>query len=361
MVSEAAPPPEHPPPPVPPLPHFSPPVPPLLAPSAPLPPRCSFPAVLALGSDYTFPAGTGRSRCLLPTFPPYFPFHSSGEREGSCSPGIFLTVSLSCPPGESWPSVSSPRGPTGSSKTTRLSQTQGMLHPFSPRPSPLSPWAAASSDAGAETEFLGSFGKTLIIYGDFSSCPAAALRGAGTLNTNVVYFRVDLIYIKLQLWCGQHRQGWRAIPAPTRACSGPASQLPSLAQLLEVELVEFPVAADVSPQAQRQAAVALTGQVGAPGAPSCGTRGAQGQPRLWGRGVTPFSRALLTAGEPATVPLVAVQLCLGIAVTVQEVFVASIVQLAASAQEIEALGDGIFSPSPHKRKNIQERVRTGGF
>lgn len=60
-------------------------------------------------------------------------------------------------------------------------------------------------------------------------------------------------------------------------------------------------------------------------------------------------------------PLVAVQLCLGIAVIVQEVFVASIVQLAASAQEIEALGDGIFSPSPHKRKNIQERVRAGGF
>lgn len=163
----------------------------------------------------------------------------------------------------------------------------GNATPLLPPASPLSLWAAASSDAGAETEFLGSFGKTLIIYGDFSSCPAAALRGAGTLNTNVVYFRVDLIYIKLQLWCGQHRQGWRAIPAPTRACSGPASQLPSLAQLLEVELVVFPVAADVSPQAQRQAAVALTGQVGAPGPLSCGTRGAQGQPRLWGRGVSP--------------------------------------------------------------------------
>lgn len=61
------------------------------------------------------------------------------------------------------------------------------------------------------------------------------------------------------------------------------------------------------------------------------------------------------------VPAVVVEPDLGIAVVLLEVLVASIVQLAASAQEIEALGDGVFSPSPHKLKTIQERVQAGGF
>lgn len=80
-------------------------------------------------------------------------------------------------------------------------------------------------------------------------------------------------------------------------------------------------------------------------------------------GDTPFSKALLTAGEPAIVAVVVVvvALCLGIAVVVQEVLVANIVQLATSVQEIAALGDEVFSPSPHKFLNIQERVEEGGF
>lgn len=60
-------------------------------------------------------------------------------------------------------------------------------------------------------------------------------------------------------------------------------------------------------------------------------------------------------------PVVAVEACLGIAVILQEVFVASIMQLAASAQEIEALGDAVFFPSHHKFKNIRDHVRAGGF
>lgn len=60
-------------------------------------------------------------------------------------------------------------------------------------------------------------------------------------------------------------------------------------------------------------------------------------------------------------PVVVVGLCLGVTMVLQEVFVASIMQLAAPAQEIKALGDGVFSPSTRKFKNIQERVREGGF
>lgn len=72
-------------------------------------------------------------------------------------------------------------------------------------------------------------------------------------------------------------------------------------------------------------------------------------------GDTPFSKALLTAREPAIVAVVVVvvALCLGIAVVVQEVLVANIVQLATSVQEIAALGDEVFSPSPHKFLNVQ--------
>lgn len=154
---------------------------------------------------------------------------------------------------------------------TRLSQTHGLLRPFPPASPPLSPRAAASSDAGAETEFLESFGKMLIIYGDFSPCPAAALRGPETLNENIVYFRADLIY-----------SGSGVNQAGMKGDGRPASQLPSPAPRVAVELVAALVVPDVRPQAQRQAAVALTGQVGAPGALSCGTRGAQDQPRLWG-------------------------------------------------------------------------------
>lgn len=61
------------------------------------------------------------------------------------------------------------------------------------------------------------------------------------------------------------------------------------------------------------------------------------------------------------VPAVVVGACLGIAVVPQEVFVAGIMQLAASTQEIAALGPGVFSPSHRKFKNIQERVCAGGF
>lgn len=165
--------------------HLSPPVPPLLAPSAALPAQGSL-SPFPFGSDFTFPTGTGRS-LPLPTSPPGFSVRSSGVA-GGCSPGVLLAVRLSCR--QSLPSVRSPRAPAGSSRRTRLSQSQERYAPSPGHP----PLPRAASDAGAEPEFLGSFGKMLIIYGDFSPCPAAALRGPRTLNKNIVYFRADLIY-----------------------------------------------------------------------------------------------------------------------------------------------------------------------
>lgn len=50
---------------------------------------------------------------------------------------------------------------------------------------------------------------------------------------------------------------------------------------------------------------------------------------------------------------VVVDLCLGITAILQEALVASIMQLATSVQEIEALGDEVFSLSPHKFLNVQ--------
>lgn len=63
----------------------------------------------------------------------------------------------------------------------------------------------------------------------------------------------------------------------------PRTPVPSPAQCVGVEPVAFRVAPAVPPQAQRQAAVALTGQVGAVGVLPCGMRGARDEPRLWGR------------------------------------------------------------------------------
>lgn len=62
--------------------------------------------------------------------------------------------------------------------------------------------------------------------------------------------------------------------------------------------------------------------------------------------------------------VVVVEPCLGVAVVLQEVFVASIMQLATSAQEMEGLGHEVFSPSPHKYQNIQifkNMSEQGGF
>lgn len=143
----------------------------------------------------------------------------------------------------------------------RLSQSWERYAPSPPASPPL-PWAAASSDAGAETEFLERFEKMLIIPGDFSPC--AALKGPGTLNKNIVYF-ILLSYSS----SGVVSTGMKGDPGPT-------SQLPASAQSVGVELVVFPVAPDVSPQAQRQAAVTLTGQVGTPRALSCRMGGHQG-------------------------------------------------------------------------------------
>lgn len=131
-----------------------------------------------------------------------------------------------------------------------------------PLPPGQPPSPRVSSDAGAETEFLESFEKMLIIYGDFSPC--AALKGPGTLNKNIVYF-IKLNYSS----SGVVSIGMKGDPGPT-------SQLPASAQLLGVELVVLTVAPHVSPQAQHQAPIALAGQVGAPGALSCRMGGHQG-------------------------------------------------------------------------------------
>lgn len=156
----------------------------------------------------------------------------------------------------------------------------------------------------------------------------------------------------------------------SHTCSGPASRLPSLAPALPVEAVACAVAPEALLQAEHQAAVALAGELGAPRALSCGQREAQGQPRLVGLGGggcgdTPFSRVLLTAEGTASVPAIAVALHLGIAVVAQEVVVAGIMQLAASAWELEALGVGVFfpqfSPLTPKFETVQGCVRAWRF
>lgn len=71
-------------------------------------------------------------------------------------------------------------------------------------------------------------------------------------------------------------------------CSGPTSQLPSPASEFEVEPITFSVAPAAPLQAESQAAVTLTGELGTPGATPCKKRGSQGSPPAFRRGDTPF-------------------------------------------------------------------------
>lgn len=64
-------------------------------------------------------------------------------------------------------------------------------------------------------------------------------------------------------------------------------------------------------------------------------------------------------------PVIAVASHLGVAVVAQEVVVAGIVQLAASAWELEALGIGVFSPNfppyPPNLKLFKDAFGHGDF
>jgi len=119
----------------------------------------------------------------------------------------------------------------------------------------------------------------LSVYGDFSLCPAAAHRGLEWFNA---FFIFTLIKFTAALtWSVQ-----AGVSGNPDARSGPASQLPSPTPMPEVEAVAFAVALDALLEAEGQAAVALAGELGAPGALSCRQREAHGQTGL-SVGLTP--------------------------------------------------------------------------
>lgn len=83
---------------------------------------------------------------------------------------------------------------------------------------------------------------------------------------------------------------WGDPPAERGRVLCPTARLPSAAPEFGVEEVAFAVAPGVPPEAEHQAAVALAGELGAPGAGCCGHREPGVSPGAGGwAGVTPPS------------------------------------------------------------------------
>lgn len=137
------------------------------------------PGCVSIRKRSHFSCGHGPLPLPPPNIPPRFPSRSSRVRWGGVAHRESSSLSV-CPPGGSLPSVSSPRAPSGSSKMTRLSQTQGLLRPFPPGQPPSPRGLQPPVTQGPRPSSGKVFGKALIIYGDFSPCPAAALRGRST-------------------------------------------------------------------------------------------------------------------------------------------------------------------------------------